>query len=200
MELKINAMVEHKLSPDEYVYLYYLVTGMICPVRTMVSLELLEKKGFIKITENKIVARQKSIDFLLGSELSETDKPIATSKSAKNKELVGSVDDWIQEWRELFPAGIKSGGYPVRSPKSGCATKMKFFIKSNKEVTKEMIFSATKKYVAERALKRYEYMTLAHYFISKNSISLLEGYIEQIEEGESINAVDTRTNNLADDI
>lgn len=195
MELKINAMVEHKLSPDEYVYLYYLVKDMICPVRTMVSLELLEKKGFIKITGRQIVARQKTMILFIDSKT-----PTTNSKTTKNKQLAQSVDDWIQDWRELFPAGIKSGGYPVRSPKSGCAAKMKVFIKKNKDVTKEIIFTATKKYVAERALKRYEYMTLAHYFISKNSISLLEGYIEQIQEGESVNVIDTRTNNLADDI
>lgn len=195
MELKINAMVEHLLSPDEYVYLYYLAKGMICPVRTMVSLDTLEHKGFIKITETKIIVRQKTMILLAN------DKPSTTNnKTTKNKQLTQSVDDWIQEWRELFPAGIKSGGYPVRSPKSGCAAKMKVFIKKNKDVTKEIIFTATKKYVAERALKRYEYMTLAHYFISKNSISLLEGYIEQIQEGESVNVIDTRTNNLADDI
>jgi len=195
MELKINAMVEHQLSPDEYVYLYYLAKGMICPVRTMVSLDILEHKGFIKITEKKIIVRQKTMILLVEDKPSETN-----NKATKNKQLAQSVDDWIQEWRELFPAGVKSGGYPVRSPKSGCAAKMKVFIKKNKDVTKEIIFTATKKYVAERALKRYEYMTLAHYFISKNSISLLEGYIEQIQEGESVNVIDTRTNNLADDI
>ena len=131
------------------IVLFYLLFPCFSPIFCSTSQNSKLKKGFIKITENKIIARKKSIDLLLGSELLDAVKTVATSKTAKNKELVGSVEDWIQEWRELFPAGIKSGGYPVRSPKSGCAAKMKVFIKKNKEVTKEIIFTAIRSSISQ---------------------------------------------------
>jgi hypothetical protein len=200
MELKINAMVEHKLSPDEYVYLFYLVSGMMCPVQLRVSKDKLQEQGFIKVTETKTIGRQKAIDLLLGKELLHAVKTVSTSKTAKNKELVKSVDSWIEDWRSLFPTGIKTAGQPVRGSKQGCNKKMKTFISTNKDVTKEQIFEATKMYVKEKAMTRYAYMTVAHYFIDKGGISMLESYIEQCGIADTVEVFDQRTNNMTDDI
>jgi hypothetical protein len=196
MELNMNDLVEHELSPDEYVYLYYLVNNKILPCRSMVSLNLLESKGFIKKTEARTVARQQAINLFRTKENLVT---TVLSKTAKNKALVKSIDSWIEEWRDLFPKGIKTAGQPVRGSKQGCNRKMKAFINNNKEVTKEQIFEATKLYIKEKAMNRYAYMTVAHYFIDKGGVSMLESYIEQLGT-TLVGEYDQRTNNMTDDI
>jgi hypothetical protein len=206
MEVNIKMLVEHCLSPNEYVYLYYLVNKMMLPINISIDTTKLEEKGFIKIAENKIVAREKAISLFQDSNvkqvLSREDQIAAIDKSSKA--LQDSVSTWIADWRDLFPRGIKTGGYPLRGTKSGCEKKMKQFIKANRGVTKEMIFKATKKYLDERALHRYQYTKMADYFINKDGSSMLEGYVEDVylamnttDKGPQY---DQATNNLADDI
>ena len=75
---------------------------------------------------------------------------------------------------------------------------MKKFIKNHKEVTKEQIFKATELYVEEKKRVRYAYMRIADYFIEKDGGSLLESYVEQLDDNETVS--DQRVNTLTDDI
>lgn len=103
----------------------------------------------------------------------------------RNKE--DSVELWIDEWYELFPKGVKSGGYyAVRCDKQGCIKKLKNFIKNNPEFDKNVILKATKKYVDEAALQGYAYMKTAPYFIEKSGVSLLAGFCENVSSKEEI--------------
>lgn len=198
MEIDINLLVGHKLTPNSYVYLYFLVHKKMCPLNMKVNEAGLEKSGYLKITPGQIIPRQKAVNLFPEAEYAKAQSELA-------KDMMASVDDWIQEWRELFPKGVKTGGYPVRGSKGGCTKKMKAFIKVNKGVGKALIFDATRKYIAEKASQRYQYMKMADYFISKDGISMLESYIESYDPQDStpvhtVENYDPNTNNLTEDI
>lgn len=101
------------------------------------------------------------------------------------------VEDWIDTWYNLFPKGIKSGGYLVRSDKNGCCTKMKKFVKKYPEFSKEIVLKATYDYLQYYRMKNWNFVSLAHYFIYKNDMSVLSGQCElildKINSGKQIN-------------
>lgn len=89
------------------------------------------------------------------------------------------VDEWINNWRELWPSGVKSGGYYVKSNKEDLLNKMNKFIKKYK-FTKEQIFEATINYLNEQKSKGWGYTKLANYFIDKDNVSILASYCANI--------------------
>lgn len=101
-------------------------------------------------------------------------------------------ENWIDEWFELFPVGVKSGNYYVKTDKNGSLKKMRRFCSLHKEYTPEVIIGATKNYVEKMKRSGYSYMKLAPYFIEKDGVSMLDGecmnYLnEQIERKEEKN-------------
>ena len=62
MEINIDNLVEHGLSPDEYVFLYYLVQNKPRKVNVRLSSSFMEERGWVKVMEEEVVARQKAID------------------------------------------------------------------------------------------------------------------------------------------
>lgn len=121
--------------------------------------------------------------FLIGEEeevdkvLEIINKPAVIIKD-KEKLSIG----WIQEYRDLFPIGVKSGGFPVRGDLKGCTKKMERFLEDYPEYDKEIILKATKSYVDKKRLENYAYMQLAHYFIKKDDISSLAAECENLRE------------------
>ena len=193
MEINIDNLVEHGLSPDEYVFLYYLVQNKPRKVNVRISSSFMEERGWVKVMEEEVVARQKAIDLF-----KEDNFDIRTYDESEM--MLKNLEEWVGKWRELFPKGVKTGGYPVRGTKGGCEKKMKAFIKSNKSVTMSEIFKATRLYIKEKANERYSYMKMADYFIDKDGGSMLSAYIERINEEGTSNTFDKQTNNLMDDI
>lgn len=106
----------------------------------------------------------------------EVDKPMTKAEKVVN------VEDWIEEWRELFPKGLNSNGYPYRGDKSACLAKMQTFIRNN-GYSKEEIMNATKIIINRFKLKDYEFMPLAHYMIEKNRVSSLKQYCDMVKDG-----------------
>ena len=102
-----------------------------------------------------------------------------------------SVEDWIDEWFELFPKGIKNGAYLIRSDKMGCLNKMQSFVKKYPQYNKDIILKATSDYIDYYRMKNWAYMMLAHYFINKNNVSALasscEQILDRIEQGQEVN-------------
>jgi len=194
MEINIDKLVEHALSPDEYVFLYYLVKSKPRKVNIRISTSFMEERGWIKVMEEEIIARQKAID------LFKEEEGLDIRTYDENKMMLENLQEWVSKWRELFPKGVKTGGYPVRGTKGGCEKKMRAFIKSNKNVTMSEIFKATRLYIKEKANERYSYMKMADYFIDKDGGSMLGAYIERINEENSSDTFDKQTNNLMDDI
>lgn len=151
-----NLLVKHKLTPTEFVVLKQLESGVN---QFSTDRSKLEEEGWIE--GNKV-----------------------TTKFTKTFNL--SCDEWIEEWKNLFPKGIKTGGLPVRSAVSGCKVKMNKFIKEY-DYTVDEIFQATKQYIEQKERERYSYMKTAVYFIEKDKQSTLAAYCDELGEKEELN-------------
>jgi hypothetical protein len=158
---------------------------MICPIRLpQVNLTRLQDTGYIKLEDGKVTARAKAIKLIEGEEYEYT-------------EPVNRVDEWIEEWRDLWPKGIKTAGYYVKGSPKGCLKKMQQFIKDYKGVTKKQIFEATEKYIEEYRLRNFQYMKVSDYFIEKDKASILYAYIEQLNATPDY---DVHSKSMTDDI
>ncbi|UCD06987.1 MAG: hypothetical protein JSW41_04085 [Candidatus Aenigmatarchaeota archaeon] len=87
-------------------------------------------------------------------------------------------------FRNIWPAGIKSGGLYVRSGMATIEGKLRKFLKKFPNYTREEILQAAEKYVEESRRDNYQYMKTAEYFIFKNEGSTLETYCEIIKNRE----------------
>lgn len=165
IELDLNLLKTLELSPDEYIYLHCLYHG-INDFDIYVKYPL-EEKGYIKISEdNSIVMRNKTID------LFKTDK-----LPSKQKDL----ESFVEKYRELFPQGVKSGGRLVKGDKQGCINKFKAFKLKYPEYSQEEILDAAKAYVDNKRKTNYDRMISADYLISKDGVSQLAAYLEDIK-------------------
>jgi hypothetical protein len=108
-----------------------------------------------------------------------------TSNLFKNSTIQQSDTKLLAETiREIFPKGVKSGGYLVKSSVSDIEDKLKKFTKKYK-YSDTIIIEATKRYVKEFQANNYRYMLLAKYFISKEDKgSTLADYCEMIVSNE----------------
>lgn len=132
-----------------------------------IDLSKLEGELWIKVTGlsiEEVFPRQRMLDLF----------------QTKDEQEVAS---WIEQWLGLFPKGVKSGGYYIKSNKEDCLKKMIKFLKVRK-YTKKQIFEATKNYVDRKAKENYAYMMKAEYFIEKDGVSSLSTEIENIGEEE----------------
>lgn len=104
-----------------------------------------------------------------------------TDKALEIVEEEPLVEDltWFKDWYELWPAGVKSGGYYVRSGERDCLKKMKSFMKKYK-YTPEEIMKATNNYLNTMAAKGFDYMKLATNFIDKDGVSSLAAECEAL--------------------
>lgn len=167
MKIQIDTvrLVKYGISADEYTFLLLRLLGKTVPeiINDRVNLVSLQKREFIKIVEGGFAKRPK-LTKLFASVL----------ESSK-------VEDWIDEWRYIWPSGVKSGGKLVRGSKVDCTKKMKLFL-ARTNYTKDEVFAAATAYVLERKSHRYNYMSLANYFIKKDDDSPLEAWCEQMKE------------------
>jgi len=209
MELDIRKLEEHKLTPDEFVFLHFLVYPSTTSVLGMlvVDYDKLEKKALIKIGPDETYYSRKAAINLVSVEerISKDQKPDTPKEQpVRNDNLIDSVRDWIPDWRTLFPLGVKTGGYSVRGTRGGCIKKMKSFIRKHPKVTKEQIFEATRKYISEKQIANFAYMKIADYFIEKEGGSLLEEYVEGLKSPSQQDLifpnVQLNTGDLTDDI
>lgn len=99
-------------------------------------------------------------------------------------ELIGqsnsdNIIEFAEKFKELFPKGIKSGGYPVRSSTSDIADKLRKFFKKHK-YSQEQVLEATKRYIDRKGNEGYSFMQTAVYFIEKNGVSNLAAEIDSL--------------------
>ena len=173
MDITINLTKLEKLelTPTLFTYLatlYYKEPYKLTDDSEKEVMEhILQERGYLKILpDNEILLRESC-----------------------NK-LFDDVTKWIDEWREIFTKGIKSGNRPVKGDKAGVLKKMKTFLKENPTINKEQIFEATRQYVFELSLKSYQFMLCADYFINKNNSSVLGAMIEEIaDKGSTLEAI-----------
>ena len=174
LELNINIKkyIASKLSLSEFILLQCIYNKDYDEAKLIqgiekINLKKLEDELWIKISGllmEEIFPRQKMLD-------------IFQSKDEQE------ISIWIESWLELFPKGVKSGGYYVRGNKEDCLKKMIKFLKIRK-YTKQQIFQATQNYIDRKAKENYSYMMKAEYFIEKDGISALATEIDNLGEEE----------------
>lgn len=120
----------------------------------------LTKEGieFVEYIKGEFVLTHQLVDSstlaVAGVEPAQLDKPIDEN----------NLDVWIDEWIDIFPRGIKSGGRLVRGDKISCLRKMRVFMKEY-PYTKETILQATRNYIASKRDENFAYTRCAVYFI-----------------------------------
>ena len=128
--------------------------------------EMLEEQGFIKILgDGKYSLRNRGM-----------------------KLFSEDIDDFIkfaQNFINIFPEGVKSGGYYVRSDVESVVGKLRKFMKKYK-YTQYQVLDATQRYIDRLSKSNYQYIKTASYFIFKDGVSVLASEIENdIKEGIS---------------
>lgn len=114
--------------------------------------------------------------------------PTLKSKALFKK---NDVNDWIDEWRNKFPAGTSDTGNRWRSTHPSCLKKMSMFIKKY-GCSKEDIYRATDGYL-RKLNGDFKYCKMATNFIYKDTIddSALLSEIEGLGEKSSVVAMQT---------
>jgi hypothetical protein len=158
------------MTPNEYVYLAFLVNNLECNL----SLGI----GYARMVELKMITLDKK------RRPSPTQKAFDLFQIPVQGVTVPSdprmdVPGWIEEYRNLFPQGVRSGGYPVRGSKAGCLKKMEKFVKSHPHYSKDTILAVTRSYVERKQRQAYQHMKLADYFIEKDGVSMLSAECEE---------------------
>lgn len=109
------------------------------------------------------------IEFIQENTSDITTERIAVAGVDQLKDAVG-VETWIDEWLDIFPRGIRTGGKLLRSDKGSCTRKMISFIKEYK-YDKDTIFAATKAYMEAKRQEGYAFTRCATYFIYRAETS-----------------------------
>lgn len=95
---------------------------------------------------------------------------------------IRDIESIAIQYRDLWPAGIKSGGYYVKSGISTISGKLRKFLKSFPQYSPEDILNATRRYVEESRRDNYQFMKIAEHFIYKGESSVLETYCEVVKD------------------
>ncbi len=177
----IDFCLTNDITFDQYLFLYMLSTDQNTKI-----IQYHKKVGSYETNKNTIAPLVEK-DFLIDNN-KDSETIYLHNLKVTNKFLKGvnikrnnlEVASWIKEWLELFPTGIKTAGYYVKTDLNGCRTKMLRFVKNNPHLTKDTIFEATNTYMEEMRNRGYDRMKLAPYFIEKDGISMLSGYCEQV--------------------
>lgn len=183
--ISMKKLIENKISIEGYLFAFMINKWERAYLReyyteTDVNYEeviiSLINEGFLKFTEGK----DGSISV---SDVETTDKFINLALNHFN-EKGEKVEDWFDEWYDLWPKGVKSGGYYLRTDKRGSLRKMKEFVIDYPFYTKEIIIKATKNYLADQQILGFSHTKLAPYFIYKEDMSILAGECENISDSD----------------
>ena len=98
----------------------------------------------------------------------------------KKTENTFNFHTFASQLYDLFPKGIKSGGYPVRSGFSDFEKKLKKYIDTHKEHNVDIIRKAFELYIEQSRRNNWQFMKLAGYFILKDGVSTLESLCEEV--------------------
>ena len=169
-----KSLKDHKITAEQY-YILELLS--------------IDADTAIDYVRGRLKSRNNTIQNLYRRGFIEIDEPdtenigwsskISISGLGK-KAITGSADmNWFGDWYNLWPSGVKSGGYYLKSGEADCRKKMEKFL-SKYDYTPEQIMKATSNYLNQMAAKGYEYTKLASYFIDKDGVSTLAGECENL--------------------
>jgi hypothetical protein len=170
---------KHGITANDYVY---LIKGIENPknfknLHRSSARKVLVERQFLEIQDGYVVVTE------AGFKLAQKDmQPIET----KLEVSLDNLDKLAKEFRDLFPKGVRSGGYLVRGSESSCKTKLKRFKKKYPEFDDKTIIKATKQYVMSKQREGYNHMKLAPYFIEKDGVSMLAAECEALLDNSSV--------------
>lgn len=157
--------------------------------------------NIVRVTLDYEIERSKNIDEAVNEverELKKDSNYIYTANSITIESIVKSLyeelnknyddlEQFVEEYRKLFPPGKKDNIYPFRGIKEKCIENMKWFLKNNHVYTKEKILEATREYVYQHRLRGYVHIQQAHYFLKKDGGSALGAFLENYKGKEDKN-------------
>lgn len=174
IDVSIEQLISYNLDIEQYMLCLALYTGEEVEMRKYVdTFGAISRYKIEPLIERKLI-RSVSTSSLAYSNLRLDEKNYL--------ELLGKkpISAWMHDWFNLWPKGIKSGGYLIRTDENGCKTKLIRFMKHNPKYTEDIIIEATKRYLFQRSLDGYEYTKLAPNFVELHGVSMLAGECENI--------------------
>jgi hypothetical protein len=154
----------HDITPNEFHYLIGLKNGNIDPR--------------LKLLCNVVSLRNKG---LMSDDSPDGDSLLFVHDETMVIEKL-PIEEFCDKYYDLFPKGVRSGGYPVRDGLPNVIKKMVQFRKEYPDVSDEDILNATEKYVKDKKKEGYAFMKLASFLIYKDRSSTLIGLIEENKE------------------
>lgn len=195
-EVDINKLIQFDINIQHYLFLQFVYEQSYPLLVTYLKSngKFFDKDFIDYLLSINLLEFIDEEEYLL-SKMRVTDKFIESFMEDKGvvekvKSATPKVEEWIEEWYALWPKGIKSGGYLVRSGIKGCLVKMKKFLKEHSEFDKDIIMKATRDYIEHSRMNNYRYMQLAHYYIYKNNTSALASNCELIMDKGVVEKVD----------
>ena len=135
------------------------------------------RKEVVELLINEGILVAKGTEYILIPEF----KP-KTSKIAQDYPKL------LQDYADLWPKGVKSGGRLIRKTTASLDTKLKAFINRRKDIPYQAILDGTEAYLNSQKAKGWEYTISSDYFILKNGSSELESYAELAMSGDLPNS------------
>lgn len=180
MDIDERRLIESGLTPTVFVTLNAIYKKDETILQYIKNLKLFDKvidilevNGYVKVT-----GPDKNTDYILRK---------------KTVTLLGqnNINDWYEEWRNLFPPGTNASGYHYRGNKGEVLIKLTKFVEKNPKYSKEEIMQATKNYI-NRCSRLNSYMMLAHYFIHKKEVgSTLLTELENLSTNKEVTLLPT---------
>lgn len=141
--------------------------------------KLLERLGITKMLINRGYVNPDS------KELEFTPKALELIEVIRDEPQKELVNSWIDDYRDIFPKGVVTGGYRVRGDRSACIYRMNKFMQAYPKYDKELILRATREYINRKEQEGFKYIQLAHYFILKDKVSNLASECEALLESDA---------------
>lgn len=174
----------YKVSPNEYVYLAKLssLPGLLANVTIHEVSSGVMRKDMLTIDDGFAYITDKGKKMLEDCKIKveHESAPLVTTK------IPHDIMSLTHKFREMFPVGVRSGGYLVRSTRNSCLAKMKAFKRKYPEFDDKIILKSTHEYINRKAREGYAHMKLAPYFIEKDGVSMLAAECEALLDNSSV--------------
>jgi hypothetical protein len=179
--ISLKKLLEYKLACEDYIFLYLLYIGERWKLsKYLTEVKNINAQKYLKLIESGMVEKiNPHISTISLNNLNTTQKFKDIIEGINNEQ---KIENWIEKWYALWPPGIKTGGYYLKTDKTGSLRKMKRFVVKYPEYTQEDIMQATENYLREQSIKGYSFTKLAPYFIEKDGLSVLAGECEAVKE------------------
>lgn len=176
VKLDFDKAKEIGISDIEYIYLLCLLKE--CVPRPIIPIDNLEQL--------KLLIDRKSLGINI------------TGKGRKLFEIIVNksteFDDFCNKYRELFPKGVNTGGYPVRSNLKEIHDKFERFFRKYKDqnYSYDECLKATQSYLKGKERENYSFIQTAKHFIIikkpnlEEEVSQLATYIDHLRDGGDV--------------